>query len=94
MPKCPKCNSTKLWAGDTCHTWPSNGTWMSCQGCFSALQYVCEDCHWIYIHGLNKNNPRSEANEKDKPDWLADIKTNQSGDLIKHPDVQWVWDTD
>lgn len=90
MVNCPKCNSEKLYATDTCHTWPSNNTWMSCQNCFSAILYVCEDCEWTYTHGLNKNNPRSPTNESNKPEWLVDTH----GEPTKHLEVPWLEDTD
>ena len=29
-----------------------------------------DNCDWSYDWGLNPMNPRAEANEKDRPDWL------------------------
>lgn len=72
---CPQCHSDDIAAYDSCHTWGGDETgkgWMSCSGCFSALRIFCceDDCHWSYTWGLNPSNPRTERNEKDRPNWL------------------------
>lgn len=83
--KCPKCGSDVIWDG-ACQTWPTElewGTqWMSCQGCFSAVNYICSEiyylsetgseCDWTYEDGLNPNNPRAASNTKNRPDWLGE----------------------
>lgn len=47
---------------------------MSCVGCASAVYWFCdgEACDWHYTEGLNHNNPRAEANEKNRPSWLRE----------------------
>jgi hypothetical protein len=72
MDSCPQCGTLEVIGYDSCHTWFDGTRWMSCQGCFSAMHIFCgnDDCDWSYDWGLNPRNPRSEENEKDRPDWL------------------------
>ena len=71
--KCPRCESTLIRVGNSCHTYEQNGKWVSCMNCGSAGDLYCdtEDCHWNYEWGLNPRNPRAEANEKNRPTWLV-----------------------
>lgn len=74
---CPECGG-EVDAYFTCHTYPG-GTrddgsvqWYVCSSCDSAYEFFCleDDCDWHYTWGLNPKNPRSEANEQHRPDWL------------------------
>lgn len=73
---CPQCGG-KVYRDYACHTYPSRRddgkeVWMSCQGCASAVMYVCDShiCTWHYTNGLNPRNPRPAANEANRPDWM------------------------
>lgn len=96
---CPKCGGRVRWDYD-CHTYQSNGRWMSCLPCDSAISYTCASCDWHFIHGLNPGNPRTEENEKNRPDWLVGpLEWNKAGKFgISSPiimeGIQSFWEDD
>jgi len=100
--KCPNCSSTNLYWAYDCHTYKSgtnpDGTlrFVSCHPCDSAIRYSCGDCRWTFVHGLNKANPRTEENEKSRPDWIVgDLEfTKNFFSPIPAPGVVSIWDDD
>ena len=86
---CPKCDSAVV-RYMTCHTYQNgcdsdgNALWVACYGCNSAEEYSCasETCDWVYTYGLNPLNPRSAANEANRPDWLEKLETSLLGDPV------------
>jgi predicted RNA-binding Zn-ribbon protein involved in translation (DUF1610 family) len=70
---CPKCGTSPIWVGNSCHTYQrGDGHWVSCMNCGSAGDLYCEneDCNWSYEWGLNPDNPRAASNEEQRPSWL------------------------
>ena len=49
-------------------------------------------CMWSYTHYLNPNNPRFEAEQLHKPEWLGE--PNYREEPVKHPDIRWWWDNE
>jgi hypothetical protein len=101
---CPECTHHDVKVELACHTWPQtrgNGTemWMSCQGCDSALEYLCTcwldddtdcQCMWRYTHGLNPRNPRHAHCERSRPTWIeGDLKFGEHSFPVKHEGVPW-----
>ena len=91
---CPICNSEKVFAQLGCHTWERDGIWMSCTGCDSAVEYVCDECSWMYVHGLNKRNPIFEKHQEQKPKWLKnELEYDKLIKIpVKHKDIKWYWE--
>jgi len=83
---CHLCNSAVSWV-PSCHTYKRFDTWMSCVLCDSAVLWSCESCDWSYTEGLNKNNPRSEDNEKKRPPWIDDEGSHIYKVLVADPVV-------
>lgn len=96
---CPDCGGPVYYDLD-CHTWSnSQGKWVACLPCDSAIRYECQhgDCEWGYVDGLNPRNPRSADNARRRPDWLTDWELFDDSPLDMaraYPGVLFVMDAD
>ena len=91
---CPTCAHEIVWDW-TCHTWRSGTTWVSCLGCDSAVSFRCNNddyCPWEYTWGLNPGNPRTEANEANRPAWLTGDPEWDRYDVTNMPAGVRSWD--
>lgn len=81
LPLCPDCNGLVAYRM-ACATY-LDGEWVFCEGCNSAVQYLCvaRGCYWYYFHGLHPENPQSPENELRRPQWIsADQKITVDGE--------------
>lgn len=71
---CPSCTAPFVSRDPTaCHTWRSKrDVWVSCTKCDSAVLYSCP-CGWTFLNGMNPKNPRTDQNERNRPDWMPDL---------------------
>ena len=94
--KCPECDCPRIFWDYTCHTYGStreDGSVMfyACMPCDSAIEYACNDCQWRWNAHLNPRNPRSEENDKKKPDWYVE-PVQDSMFLKPMPEVVSIYD--
>jgi len=73
---CPQCGGETA-SIPVCVTWMgSEGRWVGCFGCGSALEFYCADldiCDWSWTCGLNPENPRSVENDLRSPPWADTV---------------------